>query len=79
MTLGVAIGVSRVDLRSARDQLAQYLDGSGSYSVKAVLEGGTYTKCDSVHVASATVQTLSVAGVDYLGAEFQVEIFGTGA
>jgi hypothetical protein len=71
--------VGRVDARSARDELAAYLDGSGSRSVKAALDDGIYTACHTVRVATATVQTFTFAGVEYIGAEFIVDITGAGA
>lgn len=79
ITLPVWVLVGRFDALSARDTLAAYLDGSGPSSVKAVLDGGLYTACDSVRVASATVEPISSGGVEYLGAVLQVEIRGTGA
>ncbi|MFE9748452.1 hypothetical protein ACFYOT_26395 [Saccharothrix saharensis] len=78
VTLPVYVLVGKVDARSARDRLAVYLDGSDSKSVKAALDNGTYTACDSVTVTSATVESISVAGVEYLGGVFQVDIFGSG-
>lgn len=78
MTLPLFVLVGRFDARSTRDRLAVYLDGSGDSSVKAVLEAHTWTSCDSVRVASATVDSYTVAAVDYLGAEFSLDIFGTG-
>ena len=78
MTVPVIVLVGRFDARSTRDRLAIYLDGTGASSVKAVLEAAEYTACDSVRVASATVDSYSVAAVDYLGAEFSLDIFGTG-
>jgi len=78
-TLPVFVLVGNVDARSARDALAVYLDGSATGSIKAALDGGTYTECDSVRVASASVDAITSAGVEYLGAVFQVEITGSGA
>lgn len=77
-TLPVWIVVGRVDARSARDTLAAYLDGAGASSVKAALDGGTYTACDSVRVATARVEPVTIAGIDYLAAVLDVEVFGTG-
>jgi hypothetical protein len=79
MTLPVVVLVGKVDARTARDLAAKYLDGSGSSSVKAAVDGGTYSACDSARTLSATVGAYSVAGVTYLGVEFQVDITGQGA
>lgn len=78
LTLPIYVLVGRVDARSARDVLAAYLDGSGSGSVKAAIDGGTYTACDSARVATANVEALTSGGVEYIGAVFDVEITGSG-
>ena len=78
MILPVVIVIGRPYDRTTRDQLAAYLAGSGTSSVKAVLESGTYTACDIVRVMSAEVDTYTIAGTDYLAAIFDVEIVGKG-
>jgi hypothetical protein len=75
----VFVLVATVEPRAARAALAPYLAGSGASSVKAALDGGTYTACDVVRVASASVESVTVGGNPYLGAVFSVEIIGTGA
>lgn len=70
--------VGRLDARTSRDRLAVYLDGSGSSSIKATVEAGTYTAFDSVRVQEARVEAMTVAGVEYLGAIFQLDLIGTG-
>lgn len=79
MTLHVFVMVGRYDARSTRDRMAKYLDGSGGDSIKAKLDGGTYTSCHSVTVQSATVDAFSVAGASVLGADFIVQIVGQGS
>lgn len=79
LTLPVYVLVGRVDARSARDVLAAYLDGTGPSSVKAALDGGSYTACHTVRVATANVEALTSGGVEYLGAVFDVEITGSGS
>jgi hypothetical protein len=79
LSLPVWVLVGKVDARTSRDALAAYLDGSGGSSVKAAIDGGTYTACDSVRVTSATVEAITSGGVEYLGAVLQVEITGQGA
>lgn len=80
MVLPVWVVVGKVDARSTRDTLAAYLDGSGPSSVKAAIDGGTYTACDSVTVTGAPhgVESVSIAGIDYLAAVFNVEVTGKG-
>lgn len=80
LELDVIVCVARTDPRDSRDQMAQYLDGSGTHSVKAAIESGTYTACDSVVVSSARISDeMSAAGVEVLGAVFRVGIVGNGA
>jgi hypothetical protein len=67
-----------VDARSARDILAAYLDGSGSSSVKAAIDGGTYAACDSARVTEARIEPVSIAGIPYLAAVVDVAVYGTG-
>lgn len=82
LTLDVYVFVARIDQRTGRDALAAYLDGSGARSIKAALDNSdtvTYTTCDVVRVAKASVEPLVSGGVDYLGAVFTLEITGQGA
>lgn len=79
LTLPVYVMVGRLDARTSRDRLALYLDGAGESSIKAAIDGGTYTACDSARVASANVEALASGGVEYLGAVFDVEITGSGS
>lgn len=76
--LPVFVMVGRVDARNARKALAGYVNGSGPGTVKQAIESGNYMACDSVRVQSATIEAVSVAGVEYLAAVFRVDIAGTG-
>ncbi|HEX5120360.1 MAG TPA: hypothetical protein VFW65_34695 [Pseudonocardiaceae bacterium] len=79
VTLHLFVMVGRFDARTTRDRLSQYLDGSGDASVKAAVEGGTYTALDTVRVVQATVDSYTSAGVELLGADFELDIYGRGA
>lgn len=79
VTLPIIVAVGNVSDRASRDALADYAAGAGPRSVKQVLEAGTYTALDSLRVASAEFSTITVAGVDYLSATFNVDIVGNGA
>jgi hypothetical protein len=79
MTLPVVVWVSNVTDRSAREAISGYLSGSGSSSVKEVLESGTYTEFDVLRVASAALDIYTMNGTDYLVAVFSLEIAGQGA
>lgn len=61
------------------DGVAVTTANSGSASIKAVLEVGTYTAFDTVRVASAEFDIVSMAGVEHLAATFTVDITGQGA
>ena len=78
LTVPLFVVVGKLDARTSRDRLAKYLDGTGADSVKAAVESGTYTAIDSVRVQTAHVDGISVAGVEYLGAIFQLDLIGTG-
>jgi hypothetical protein len=77
-TLPLWVVVGKADARTTRDRLSQYIDGAGDASVKSVVDGGTYTACDSIRVMSATVESVEIAGVNYLAANFQLDVIGTG-
>lgn len=81
MLLPVVVLVGKVSDRAARIALARYCDGAGASSVKAVLEGGTYTAFDtqSMQVKSVAFDVIRLQGVDYLGATFTVQVAGKGA
>lgn len=79
MTLPVRVAVGAVDSRSARDQLAAYVDGSGASSVKAAVEAHSTAAYDSARVTSVEFGVIPVAGVEYLAASFSVDIIGKGA
>lgn len=68
--------VGKVSDRSARDQLAAYLAGTGSLSVKAAVEAGKTLggAAQSTRVTSASVQVVSSAGTDFLAAVFDVDV-----
>lgn len=77
--LPVIVLVGRVDTRTARDTVSAYADGSGSRSVKAVLEAHTPTAYHSARVDRAEFGVMTVAAVEYLAATFYVDITGNGS
>lgn len=76
MTFPVYAMISKNDIRTGRDELAQFADGSGTKSFKEVLEAHTYTSCDSVRVMSVEFVTITVGTNDYMAAVFQVDVIG---
>lgn len=81
LTLAVVVIVGKVSDQDAIAQLTEFADGSGTRSVKALLEstGGTYTAMDTVQVTRAEFGLVTLAGTAYDGAWFYVDIAGDGA
>ena len=79
MTLPLIVAVGKAHDRSTRDRVADYCDGSGAKSIKAVVESGTYTAFDSVRVARVEFDVVTIGGIDYLAALFELDIIGDGA
>jgi hypothetical protein len=79
ITLPVHLIVADVTAESSKYQIAEYCDGSGARSVKAIVEAGTYTSCDSVRVSNIDFGTMKVAGLDYISAVFDLDVFGPGS
>jgi hypothetical protein len=77
-TLPIRVIVGKVDARASFDAILGYTSGSGDKSVKAAVESGTYTTLDSIRVTTADLGILTLAGVDYLGATFNLDIIGQG-
>lgn len=78
MTFPVAVWVGRKQDRSSVANLAPYVSTSGDKSIKAVLESGTYTAMETLHIRTIEFVIAPIAGVDYLGAQFTVEVTGPG-
>lgn len=78
-TFPVRIMVARANDRSAQKNLDVYLQSTGASSVKTVIEaestlGGAANTVKVDRVSGIGVYT--IAGVDYLGAEFSVRVWG---
>lgn len=79
MTFQVYVVASKAVDRSGTERINGYLSGSGATSIKAKLEGHTYTSCDVVRVTTAEGGTYTIGGAEYLGAMFTVDVGGDGA
>lgn len=79
MSIPVMVMVGRTTERTSRSQLARYLNGSGSDSIKAVVESGEYTAFDSVRVAKVDIDVYTMNGTDYWGAVFELDVLGSGS
>lgn len=75
-TLTVEVYVSRADAESSRDELAAYMAGSGSKSIKAAIEGDVTLggAADTVRVVSAVPDYMNVGEVAYLVAVFTINV-----
>lgn len=78
-TFPITLVVGKVDARSARNDLSRFLNGSGATSVKTAIDGHVTTAWQSARVQSAEVAVITISVTDYLGAEFQVDVIGSGA
>lgn len=74
-TVTVTVLVGRISDRASRDALGAYLAGSGVYSVKAAVDGTLAGTVKDARVASASVMSVTVGGVDYAAAAFSVEVY----
>ncbi|MDG4809939.1 hypothetical protein O7634_24575 [Micromonospora sp. WMMD1120] len=63
----------------SRRAVVEYAARSGPLSVKAAIEGHTYTTCDTVRVASCDFDEATYNNVPYLAATFHLDISGKGA
>ncbi|WP_146147531.1 hypothetical protein [Prauserella shujinwangii] len=78
-TFPVTLVVGKVDARTSRDELSQYANGSGASSVKAAIDNHTATAYDVATVSSASFEVVTIAGVEYLAAIFQIDVTGSGS
>lgn len=81
--LVVVVFVGRGSLRTAVKELAPYLAGSGTKSIKAKLDStaaSPYTNASDVQVVYAEIDYVNrAAGQDYLAGLFHLNIAGSGA
>jgi len=77
-TLDLILITGRMSERSAQNSLDGYLSGSGSGSIKTVLENNKTLSgaCQTLRVTTATSGSLQVGGIDYLAMRFRVEVIG---
>jgi hypothetical protein len=80
MSLSVVVWVGKALERTTRDRISAYLDGSGTSSLKEVLESDdTYSSFDVLRVVSAKLDVFTMNGADYLVAVFDLDISGQGS
>lgn len=71
----VMVVVGRVAERAARDAVSLYLAGAGASSVKAAVDGPLGGSAHTARVMEARVEVVTLGGVEYLGATFDVEVY----
>lgn len=76
--IDVLLFASRMSERSGQDLLDGFLDGTGSLSVKAAIEadrtlGGAV---NTTRVQRSTPIATTIAGVEYLGYRYEIEVIG---
>lgn len=77
-SLDVILITGRMSERSAQNSLDSYLAGSGTSSIKTVLENNKTLSgaCQTLRVTTATSGSLQVGGIDYLAYRYRVELIG---
>ncbi len=78
LSLPIVVVVGRATERTARDDLAQYVTGSGPRSLKKTIESGAYAAFDTVRVTGIEFDVYTIGATDYLAAIFDLDIAGTG-
>jgi hypothetical protein len=78
--LPLLVLVGKASERVAAKRLGEYVAETGAKSVPAKLEGraGSWVACDVVTVTWVGFPAVTLAGVDYLAAEFHLDITGRG-
>lgn len=80
MDLFLLIVAGKVDTASAHRHLAKYASGSGTHSVKALIEAAPApTSYDDAHVRSVDFAVTDIAGPTMLAAIFTIRVVGDGA
>jgi hypothetical protein len=79
LKMSVTVAVARTPLNVAWKALAAYMSDTGATSVKACLESGTYTAFDTIVVTRAIAGDVTIGDLPYKGAQFDLDITGTGA
>lgn len=79
VVIPVTVLVGKVSDRTARDQLAQYVSGTGAQSIKTAIEGGADANlggvAHTVRITEARIDVVTIGAIEYLGASFDVEVF----
>lgn len=77
--LSVTVAVARAPLDVAWKALSGYISDTGDTSVKQCLESVEYTAFDTIIVRRSIVGDVTIGGATFKGAQFDLEITGSGA
>lgn len=75
VVIPITVLVGKVSDRAARTQLARYVSGEGSESIKTAVDGDLGGSAHTVRVTGATISVVTIEAIEYLGASFDVEVF----
>lgn len=70
--------IGKAESRASAVAIRPYLNGAGAKSIKTVLESGTYTAMDTVHISRSELVVYTYSATSYLGADFTIKITGSG-
>lgn len=73
-TFPVWLIAGRVDARTTRDAIAQYIGPDGVTSVKTALDGDLGGVVQSCRVTAATIEAANIGGIDYQAVRFDLDI-----
>lgn len=75
-TLDLWVLVGRASDRAAAAELAAYMSGTGTNSIKAAIEGDKTLGgvADTVRVTTARSEEFNAGGIDYIGAVFKIDV-----
>lgn len=76
--ISVLLLIPKADERSAVKSLNTFCNSTGALSVKVAIEAFTSSAWDDATVHGARFEGLKLAGVDYIGAVFKVDVHGAG-
>lgn len=77
-TLPVVLVTGKATDRMTRETLSQHTDVAGVRSMKLAIETGPYVAFDHVRVTSCEFDVVTLGGVDYMAAIFDLDIVGPG-
>jgi hypothetical protein len=75
---GLIVAVAKAFDKSTRDQMVRYVAGDGPESIKAAFYAHDWQACAYARPDRVTFDVLTIAGVEYLAALFDLDVAGNG-